>query len=190
MKEGPELIELLDRLMDCPKEFYSSDRLYRSNTEIQALYSDLYFFLTEKYPDEKMLKLIPSDRDENLARCASLCIYILFYEWFRNKNESAELFAMFLDSVLPAYSKAADADEFAGNPERREELVRLLLFHLGYFPKGETEKYSQNRLAALDSVERDKVISESRQVLKKVQALREAMARKAAEEAASKMTGE
>ena len=190
MKEGPELIELLDRLMDCPKEFYSSDRSYRSETEIMALYSDLYFFLTGKYPNENMLRMIPSDRDENLARCASMCIFILFHEWFRGKQETAELFALFLNSVLPAYSGAVNADEFAGNSERREELIRLLLYHLGYFPKGETEKYSLNRLAALDSVERDKVIKESREVMKKVQALREAMARKAAEEAASKMTGE
>ncbi|HNI26261.1 MAG TPA: hypothetical protein PLJ29_07885, partial [Leptospiraceae bacterium] len=179
-----------DRLMDCPKEFYSSDRSYRSETENKALFSDLHFFLTGKYPDEKMLALIPSDKDENLGRCASMCTYILFHQWFRNRKEAAELSAMFLSSVLPAYSSAVSADEFAGNSERREELIRLLLYHLGYFPKGETEKYSLNRLAALDSVERDKVIKESREVMKKVQALREAMARKAAEEAASKMTGE
>jgi hypothetical protein len=70
--------------------------------------------------------------------------------------------------------------------DRREELVRVLLDSIDVRPAGETIEQSVDRKATLDSVERSKVMQATIAAEKRAREIREAMARKAALESASR----
>jgi len=70
--------------------------------------------------------------------------------------------------------------------DRREELVRVLLASIDVRPAGETIEQSFDRKATLDSVERSKVMQATIAAEKRAREIREAMARKAALESASR----
>jgi hypothetical protein len=80
--------------------------------------------------------------------------------------------------------------KFVHDPDRREELARLALARLGYRPAGESVAQAQDRLTSLSSVERARVMGAARAAEERARAVREALARKAAEESADKYTRE
>ncbi|HNR89837.1 MAG TPA: hypothetical protein PKM65_15985 [Spirochaetota bacterium] len=96
----------------------------------------------------------------------------------------------FLMNGLTELSKYVKPDYLVGDPEGREELARRYLAALDLVPEGETAAQAADRLTALDSVERARLIGATRESQKRARELREAMARREAEEAASKMTRE
>lgn len=96
----------------------------------------------------------------------------------------------FMLNGLTELSKYVKPDYLVADPEGREELARRYLAALGIVPEGETEDQSADRLTALDSVERARLIHATRESQKRARELREAMARRESEEAASKMSRE
>ena len=54
------------------------------------------------------------------------------------------------------------ARQFLDDADRREELVRLVLRHLGLAPEGEAPADAEDRLSALDSVRRVRLLQEAR----------------------------
>ena len=70
--------------------------------------------------------------------------------------------------------------------DRREELVRMLLASIDVRPAGETIEQSLDRKATLDSVERSEAMQSTIAAEKRAREIREAMARKAASESASR----
>jgi len=84
----------------------------------------------------------------------------------------------------------AQAPSFVRDPDRREELVRLCLRDLGLRPAGETVAQAQDRLATLNTAERQRVLQAARQAEERARAIREAMAKQAAEEAAAQYSRE
>lgn len=77
-------------------------------------------------------------------------------------------------------------EQFVKDADRREELVRTVLDRLGLLPPDESEAQARDRLTTLDSVERARVIEETRAAAERARQLAEEMARREAEEAASK----
>jgi uncharacterized protein YoxC len=61
---------------------------------------------------------------------------------------------------------------------------------LGLRPGGESESQALDRLTTLNTAERQRVIRAAREAEERARAIREAMAKKAAEEAADKWTRE
>jgi hypothetical protein len=82
------------------------------------------------------------------------------------------------------------ADKYRDDPERREELARFALARLDLRPAGESVAQAQDRLTALSSAERKRVLLASRAAEARSREIREALARKAAQEAADKYTRE
>jgi hypothetical protein len=74
--------------------------------------------------------------------------------------------------------------------ERREELARLTLARLGLRPAGESAAQAQDRFTSISSIERARILKASQQAEQRARALREALAKKAAEESADKWTRE
>src|SRR2546422_1011214 len=70
------------------------------------------------------------------------------------------------------------------------ELVRFCLRNLGLGPAGESVAQAQDRLTTLDSVELRRVLQDTKKAEERARAIREALAKKAAEEAAAKVTRE
>jgi hypothetical protein len=201
MNQGPSLIELLDRLVNCPAEFSltplvqnPTDELPKGVLYLPALFFDLYFHFTGTFPNTTQtdfLKISSKKDNINILNIYSISIYTLFHPFFKDKKELGEKLILLFKKELIGYKGLILANKFLQDPERREELIRFLLFHLGFAPNGETEKYAIGRLSTLDSIERVKLIDAARQAqIKREAEIKEAIRKREAEEAASRMTGE
>jgi hypothetical protein len=132
----------------------------------------------------------------NLLQVAQVACYLCHDRWLSELATKGPVTDIpskltdFLVDGLADLAKLAKAPYFLEDPEGREEMARLVLSALGLLPEGETEAQARDRLAALDSVERARLTEKTREAQKRAREIREAMARKAAEEAASKMTRE
>jgi len=137
-----------------------------------------------------------NDKKENknniYHELVSILCYIFEDNFFTEKQSEAELIKSFLLSpgLIELSKTVKSADEFIDDPERREEICRMALNALNYFPQGETEKNAEDRLLTLASVERRKILTRTGEARERAKQLREAMMRKEAEEAASKMSRE
>src|SRR5262249_14398859 len=103
-----------------------------------------------------------------------------------SKSALAEKALALLRDGLKLLEGAVRAADCVTDPDRREELARYCLKQLGLRPHGESENAAADRLAALDSIERIRVAQEARKAEERVRAIRAAMAKRAAEEAAAK----
>ena len=91
----------------------------------------------------------------------------------------------FLERGLAGLAALVQAERFVDDPDRREELARAALAALDLRPQGETEPQARDRRTTLDSVERHAVLQKTRAAEERARQVREAMARKAAQEAAA-----
>ena len=105
--------------------------------------------------------------------------------WFQAQHGLGSAAVAFLDKGLADVAALVDAETFISDPDRREELVRLALRALDLHPAGENETQASDRLTTLSSVERSRVIRETRAAQERIRQIREAMQKKAAEEAAA-----
>lgn len=201
-KQGPSITYLTHRLAQAPPSVLDVPRLFSTEPETvstAAVVSDLLLELGGPM-------LSPEGCDaflghfragsHNLLQIAQVACYLCHDRWLSelaSRDSSADIpgrLTGFLANGLVELAKLAKAPYFLEDPEGREEMARLALAALGLLPEGETEAQARDRLAALDSVERARLTERTREAQRRAREIREAMARKAAEEAASKMTRE
>ena len=183
-REGPPLEALTHRLAECPPEFLEAP-LTDSGGIIDsgAVVSDLSRALGGGILDRKQLALFRSDR--NRLRAILIASWLLHDSWFRARGDLAADAIRFLTSGLDPIASLVDAATLVSDPDRREELARLCLRALDMRPARESEAYATDRLTTLDSVERSRVVHETRAAEERVRQIREAMKKKKAEEAAA-----
>lgn len=188
-QEGPPLEALTRRLAECPPEFLDEPRLGRKGRVIvPAVVGDLLVALGGNALTAEQAKVFePKDEKtaRNRLRLILIGCWLLHDPWLvEHQPHSAvlELLALGLDEV----ADLTNASKFVTDPDRREELARLCLKGLGLRPLGESEAQAQDRLATLNTAERQRVIKATREAEARAQQIREEMARKAAEEAADK----
>lgn len=191
-KDGP-LEECLRRLTECPEDFLALPRQGSGGViHVDAVVSDLL----------RDLGLEPLQKKE----CAPFCLkganhrphlrhvlvacWLLHHEWFRQCTFNRKALLRFLDKDLAELARLVPTEQLVADPDRREELVRSTFKALGLRPAGETKAQAQDRLRALDSVERDRVIRETRAQQEHARKVREAMERKRAQEAAARYSRE
>ena len=131
---------------------------------------------------------VPSDRNR-LAVTLLLC-WLLSDEWFRQRQPPVDQVLQLLDAEARDLAVQVAAGKFISDPDRREELARLALSRLGFRPAGETLAQAQDRLTTLNSAERARVMRAAQVAEERGRQIREALARKAAEESADKWTRE
>src|SRR5262249_34173546 len=96
----------------------------------------------------------------------------------------------FLNAGLEELCGLVKASELTTDPDRREELARLCLNSLNLRPAGETRAQAEDRLMTLSTTERQRVLQEARAAEERARQIREAMASRAAAEAAAKYGSE
>jgi hypothetical protein len=202
MDQGPQLTSLTHRLSQAPQAVTAAPWVVSQDQGIvstAAMLSDLLLALgglaLSEPTSRAMLDYYTASRG-NLLRVVQLACYVCRDDWFVRYSRTAAGGGLAARAATMAaegfngLSQHATADYLFGDPEGREELCRRILMGLDLLPQGETESQAADRLAALDSVERARVIEQTRAAQRRAREIREAMARKAAEEAASKMTRE
>jgi len=177
--QGPPLQSLTHRLAECPPEFLEEP----GKVDVAAVISDLSGLLGGAMLTGEQLAPFRTNSKSSL-RVALIASWLLADDWFRAQNVAGPAI-QFLAGGLADIAAIVDAPRFVADPDRREELARLCLDVLGFVPEGESEAKAADRLNTLSSVERSRVIHETRVAQERVRQIREAMKKKAAEEAAA-----
>jgi len=191
-EEGPELAALLHRLTGCPREFLDEPRIGDTGRiVVSAVVFDLLWDLGSIGAPHVHLPFAGADpSDRNGMRCTLVACWLLHDPWFRARGTLGAHAHGFLIEDIPLMASAVDAERFVTDPERREELARTCLARLGLRPRGETEEQATDRRTSLDSLERRRILDATRAAEQRAREVREALARKAVEEAAAKATRE
>lgn len=191
--EGPLLEKLTRRLAETPPEFLDtpvtgSVGQIRVDAVVSDLLQDLGGATLAEGDAGAFLTVDPKRR--NLLRLILVGAWLLHDDFFLSAQKNAKDALAWLAKGLEGVAGLVAADLFVTDPDRREELVRLCLSALGLRPWGESEAQAHDRLSTISSVEREKVIRATRDQMERAKQIRDAMKRKAAEEAAAKATRE
>jgi hypothetical protein len=192
-KEGPSLEQVLQRIAATPPDFLAEPRIgKKGDVHVLAVARDL---LANKGHAIDLAKLISltgraAKQDRNRLSIALLMTWLL-------ADDSLVVETADIDAVLALLSDDArqlatytNAQQLFEDAERREELARLTLSKLGMRPAGETITQAQDRFTSISSLERARILTASREAEARARAIREQLAKKAAEESANKWTRE
>ena len=191
--EGPALERLLRRLTETPSDFLAEPRTTSGSGLVHtaAVVADLLALHAYAAPAD-LSSFTPADTPAARRRAGFallLCWLLADTELIALQLPAPALHALLIEGTSELSSQLAPA-KYRDDPERREELVRFALARLDLRPSGETLAQAQDRLTALSSVERARVLAAARQAEQRARAVREALARKAAQESADKYTRE
>lgn len=189
ISEGPPLESLTRRLAECPAEFLAEPRIGNKGTvNVAAVVADLLRELGRNVSpvDLTAFENKYGTQDRNRLRLTLISAWLLHDSYFRQQKEIAEKALDFLSNGLRELAEHTQAQKFVNEPDRREELARLCLRALELRPAGETQAQSQDRLATLNTAERQRVIAAARAAEQRAQEIRRKMAEEAARRAESK----
>lgn len=190
-RTGPALEAVTRRLLDTPAEFLDEPRIGDIGmVSVPALVGDVLRLHGHAAGAPWLDALQGSDgrMARNRLALAMIVAWLVADDWFIGQGlGQAELCALF-DGVPAPLAEGTPAHRFVANAGPGEELVRVVLAHFGYRPAGETPEQAGDRLAAVSGAARRKLLAASREAEKRAREVREALARKAAEEAADKWT--
>ncbi|MFL6656554.1 MAG: hypothetical protein ACJ8GW_00635 [Massilia sp.] len=190
---GPFLEILTHRLTDTPSEFLAEPRIGDGGeVHVAALVNDVLMRLGARAPAAFLQQLKGRDakRDRNRLALCMIAAWLLADAWFvTHVPEQTEVLALFTDA-LAELAKVTPAHKFVNDPDRREELARIVLARLGYRPAGETPAQASDRLSSISGTERRHLLELSRAAEARARDIRAALAQKAAEESADKWTRE
>ncbi len=192
--EGPPLEALTRRLAECPADFTAEPRVGAAGqVHVAAVVADLLRdlggpLLTNAQRDSFQPK--DAKRYRNWLQLVLITAWLLHDEWFRAERRFGAAAGDFLTGGLAQRSALTTAPSYITDADRREELVRLVLRDLGLRPAGESVAQAQDRLMTISTAERQRVLEASRQAEERARAVREAMAKQAAEEAAAQYSRE
>ena len=194
MDEGPHIESLTHRLAKCPAEFLAEPLIKeRGVVNVAAVVCDTIMDLGGALPAPDIIDkhFTPETAgDRNHMRLVLISTWLCHDIWFVERAKYAAPALEWLKKGLGSLSGVVSAELFVTDPDRREELARLLLSALGLTPKGETAAQASGALQSLDSVSRANVIRETREKEKKARELKKKMDEKRAREAAAKASRE
>jgi hypothetical protein len=191
----PPLAEFLRWLAEMPEAFRSEPLGFPGGkVAVPAVVADLHETLFERRPEETFLAAFrPAAADKverNRLRWVLAACHLLWHPALRTATLPAAGFNKLLVQDLAALAAVAPVDGLLRDEERREELIRRTLQALGLLLPGEGAKEAEDRLTQVDSVERRRLVREAAEKEKRAREVREQMARRAAEEAAAKVSRE
>jgi len=191
--EGPLLEILTRRLAETPEDFLAEPRIGSAGrVHVAAVVGDLMRGLGAGVDVAALSALEGKDakQDRNRLSVTLLLCWLLADDWFRQNKVAAQALLELMSQGSAQLSAQVASRKFVTDPDRREELARYSLARLGFRPAGESVAQAQDRLTSLSSAERARVLQASRAAEARARAIREALARKAAQESADKMTRE
>jgi hypothetical protein len=188
---GPPLETLLRRLADTPPDFLDEPKIGASGVvRVAAVVNDLLARGPGRASLQELQRFAGRDADAARLRMVLVMAWLLADDTFQLAGFARADVLNVLDATAGELAASAPAVRYLRDPDRREELVRLLLARLGLRPQGETAEQATDRLSALSATERQRLLQASRAAEARARLIREALARKAAEDSADKWTRE
>jgi hypothetical protein len=161
---------------------------------IQAVAADLYETYYGEPPDEAFLGAFrcpnPDTRQRNRLRWVLACCHLLWHPALRSRPLHAGSLRGLLLQEMTSLAEVVSVESLRAEELRREELIRRTLRAFGVLLPGETPKEAEDRLTQLDSIEHRRLIRDAADRERRAREVREMMARRAAEEAAAKVSRE
>jgi hypothetical protein len=192
-KIGPDLPRLTRRLAEIPADFLDEPKIGKGGRlVVAALVNDVLrsFGRRASASELRLFEGGNSKLDRNRLQLIAIATWLLAEEWFTTACISANDILTLLAQQLSEMASATRADKFVTDSERREEFARVILARLNFRPANESKAQAIDRLSSLSSIERLRLLEESRAAEKRAREIREALARKAAQESADKWTRE
>jgi len=193
--EGPSLDHLVRLLAETPRIFLEEPKIRNRGTlDLSAVTTDLLLAISSDLPSLKEASGFQPKKaaERNQARLVLICCWLLYDDWFHGRSVLRNPIVRLFSGGLTQLAGIVDAERFVTDPERREELARLVLTQLQLRPAGESDNQAADRLKSLDSVAREQVVREShaRAEAERARKLRAEMESKRAREAAAKANRE
>lgn len=183
---GPPVQRLTRRLAETPSAFLGP-------VDVAAVLSDVLADLGHEPLSEEWLDALapqrPSEAQVGWLRTCAVVAWLVADPQVGAITSTHAVLSL-LGGDLHTVAEHVRAEDFVGEDDRREELARLLLRAAGVVPAGETDAQAADRLATLDTATRLRVIAEARAAEAHTAKVRQALARKRAQEAAAKATRE
>ena len=192
-RSGPAIEVLIHRLAETPVEFLDEPRIGNAGTvHVAALVNDVLALHGQRAPLAALDAFAGVDArtDRNRLALVMIAVWLLADDWFVGAGLAQSQLLPLLHTDMAELALATGAHRFVDDPDRREELARVVLARLDYRPEGETIEQASDRLSGISGVERRRLLEASRAAEKRAADIREALARKAAEESADKWSRE
>lgn len=191
--EGPDLETLTRRLTDTPPDFMDEPLIAgRGKVAVAAVVNDVLHLHGTRATQSALVAFHGNSTkgDRNRLALVLIVAWLLVDDWFLAMRFANEVLLQVLIDIPGELAPTAPASRFIDDAERREELARVVLGRLGYRPLGETCVQATDRLVAVSAAERRRLLDASRAAEQRAREIREALARKVAEESADKWTRE
>lgn len=189
----PTIQHLTHRLARCPREFLEEPRqAKRPGIHVDAVVADLLMEIGgTSHPPLRFARFEqPGPGQRNHMRLVLVAAWLLYDPCFRNRPHFVSPLSQWLTVDLERLSELVDAHAFVDDADRREELSRLALAAVKILPAGESKHYARDRLTTFSSVERERLIRETRAQMQHAEELRRKMNEQRAREAAVRYTRE
>ena len=193
---GPHLETLTHRLADTPAEFLAEPRIAGvANAQavaVAALVNDILLLHGARAPVASLqgFQGVQVKADRNRLALVMIACWLLADDWFVAQELTQHDLLQVLGEAARELAAATPAHQFTQDPERREELARIVLARLGFRPGDESVAQATDRLSAISGTERRRLLDASRLSEQRAREIREALAKKAAEESADKWSRE
>ena len=195
MNDTPPLPEWLHWVAEMPNAFRLLPEGFEGGSvRVHAVVSDLFETLFGISAGPLIVSACrPNDtgkRELNRLRWILAACHVLWHPHLRVSPGEKASIERLLVQELAGLAAIAPVDLLFSEEEKREELVRRILRAANHHLSGESDKEAEDRLRQLDSVERYRVLAAAVERERRAREVRQAMARKAVEEAAAKVTRE
>jgi len=159
---------------------------------VAALVGDVLRALGEPVAPSDLAPFRATDAKKyrNWLSAVAIACWLLNDSWFHAHRALGKPAYRFLTQTLAEMATFTNAPKFSADADRREEIARMCLQDLGMRPAGETLAQAQDRLTTLSAAERQRVMRAAQHAEQRARAIREAMAKQAAQEAADKAARE
>src|SRR5262245_44019703 len=155
-QSGPALETLLRRLAETPADFLDEPRIGNSGTvHVLALVNDL-LRMHGVHTDEAVLQSL-SGSDRNRLALVMIATWLLADEWFINAKLGRRALLRVIRETIPELAFGGVAAKFVTDPDRREELARVVLARFDYRPAGESVAQATDRLSSVSTLERQRL---------------------------------
>ncbi len=159
---------------------------------VAAVVADLAELLHCRMSDDELRPFWGTNdaADRNRLALVLLMCWLLADDCFRQAGVAKGSLIELVGANATMLALQTSAMKYVRDADRREELARLALARVGCRPAGESKAQAQDRLTSISSTERTRVMLASRVTEERARKIREALAKKAAEESADKWTRE